>query len=337
MNGLDLLLRLPHEPHPWDDLWRAIAVEHPVRDDWWEDRNLIPLLNKIEVPVYLGCDWENVPLHLRGVFDALPRLTNSPHVQVGMLGTHGLSWPWESLHIEALAWYDHWLKGHDTGILAGPRFRYALPGADDWHTADAWPPPGVIHREFALRADGALDEQDSTPGERAYMTLGAGLNRKRSSAADPPSQLEWTSAPLTEDLDVVGDIELRLDATSTALDTAWIVTLHDVDPAGEVTHVSAGYLRASLRAADETASRPGAPSLPCDTPQAVPIGELVHYRVPLVANARRFRAGHRIQLVLTSDDTDDSAPAVLDFRHASVGTSALNTVRSSSRLLLPVT
>ncbi|ETZ98794.1 peptidase S15 domain protein [Mycobacterium kansasii 824] len=56
----------------------------------------------------------------------------------------------------------------------------------------------------------------------------------------------------------------------------------------------------------------------------------------MVPNARRFKSGHRIQLVLTSDDQDPSVPAIMGFRHASVGTSSLNTVRSSSRLLLPV-
>jgi hypothetical protein len=69
-----------------------------------------PLLNKVEVPVYLGCDWQNVPLHLPSTFPAFRELTNSQHVQVAMLGEHGLAWPWESLHIEALAWFDHWLK-----------------------------------------------------------------------------------------------------------------------------------------------------------------------------------------------------------------------------------
>jgi hypothetical protein len=58
-------------------------------------------------------------LHLPGVFTALERLTSSACVRVAMLGRHGLSWPWESLHVEALAWFDHWLKGRDTGILGG--------------------------------------------------------------------------------------------------------------------------------------------------------------------------------------------------------------------------
>jgi uncharacterized protein len=336
MTGLRVLLKLHHSPHPWDDLWRAIVVEHPLRDAWWDDRNLLPLLSKVEVPVYLGCDWQNVPLHLPSTFPAFERLTNSRHVQVAMLGQHGLAWPWESLHIEALAWFDHWLKGLDTGILDGPRIRYVVPGAEGWRAADTWPLPNVTYRSLILRADGGLDESEGESGARTLMALGAGLNRAHASETDPPSSLAWDSEPLTHDLDVVGDIEVRLDAVSTAADTAWIAFLQDVDATGVITDVTAGYLRAGLREVNEAASRPGAPDLPCRSFQAVPLGELVHYRIPMVANARRFKAGHRLRLLITNDDQDTQIPAMLTFRHASVGTSCLNTIKSSSRLMLPV-
>jgi predicted acyl esterase len=49
---------------------------------------------------------------------------------------------------------------------------------------------------------------------------------------------------------VVGGIEVQLDAVSTAADTAWIAFLQDVDAAGIVTDVTAGYLRAGLREVD---------------------------------------------------------------------------------------
>ena len=62
----------------------------------------------------------------------------------------------------------------------------------------------------------------------------------------------------------------------------------------------------------------------------------MRYRIPLVDNARRFKAGHRIRLVLTGDDQNRDAPAIMGFRHASVGTSCLSTILSSSRLLLPI-
>jgi predicted acyl esterase len=337
MTGLKLLLKLHHDPSPWDDLWRAIVVEHPLRDAWWDERNLLPLLSKVNVPVYLGCDWQNVPMHLPSTFTAFAGLTQSPHLRVAMLGEHGLSWPWESLHIEALAWFDHWLKGQDTGILEGPAFRYVVPGADGWRATSGWPIAEAEHTAFALSADGSLVSAQEVPnGSRLMMTLGAGLNRARASETDPPSFLTWTSAPLERDLDLVGDIELQLDATSTAADTAWIVTLQDLDPSGVVSDVTAGYLRASLREVAEETSRIGAPDLPCRTFQVVPIGETVRYRIPLAANARRFKTGHAIRLFLTSDDQNPETPAMLTYRHASVGTSCLSKIASTSRVLLPV-
>ncbi len=329
-------LKLHHDPHPWDDLWRAVAAEHPLRDAWWEDRNLLPLLDRVEVPVYLGCDWQNVPLHLPHTFTALERLTNSKHIQVAMMGEHGLAWPWESLHIEALAWFDHWLKGHDTGILEGSRFRYVIAEADGWRTTESWPPSQAASRSYRLRADGVLDQDEGEAGSRVYMNLGGGLNRPRASEADPPSFLSWDSAPLAEDLDIVGPIELQLDAVSTAPDTAFIAILQDLDERGKETHVTAGYLRAGLRRVDETESKRCAPVLNCRIFEAVPIGETVQYRLPLVPNARRYKAGHRIRLYLTTDDQGEDKPALLMFRHASIGTSSLNTILSSSRLLLSV-
>jgi predicted acyl esterase len=148
--------------------------------------------------------------------------------------------------------------------------------------------------------------------------------------------LMWTSEPLSCDLDMVGPIELAIDAVATASDTAFIVALQDVSPSGAVSDITAGYLRASLRAVDEGKSKPGAPVLKCSGYEAVPIGEVVRYRIPLVDNARRFKVGHCIRLVLTGDDQNPETPAIMGFRHASVGTSCLSTVHSSSRLLLPV-
>jgi predicted acyl esterase len=334
--GLKVLLKLHHDPHPWDDLWRAIAAEHPFRDAWWEDRNLLPLLDRVEVPVYLGCDWQNLPLHLPHTFTAYERLTNSAHIQVAMMGEHGLAWPWESLHIEALAWFDHWLKGQETGILDGPNVRYVIPEAEGWRTSDIWPVPVAMHQSYALRADGVLGEDEGNSGSRTYMNLGGGLNRPRASETDPPSFLDWTTAPLAHDVDVVGPIELQLDAACTAPDTAFIAFLQDVSDDGNVTNITAGYLRAGLRKVDEEQSKQTMPVLPCNIFEAVPIGQKVTYRIPLVSNARRFKVGHKIRLYLTTDDQNKDVPAPLEFRHASVGTSSFNSVFSSSRLTLPV-
>jgi len=49
-----------------------------------------------------------------------------------------------------------------------------------------------------------------------------------------------------------------------------------------------------------------------------------------------LRRGHRLRLVLASDDQDPNFPAMMTFRYASVGTSSLNRVAATSRLLLPL-
>ena len=54
------------------------------------------LLADVDIPVYLGCDWQNVPLHLPGTFDALQALEDNPNVRVGLLDDFGLTWPWRA-------------------------------------------------------------------------------------------------------------------------------------------------------------------------------------------------------------------------------------------------
>jgi len=211
-----------------------------------------------------------------------------------------------------------------------------VPEAEVWRTSDVWPIREATHHSYALRADAVLSEDEGEAGSRTYMNLGGGLNRPRQSETDPPGLLHWTTPALPRDLDLTGTIELQLAAACTAPDTAFIAVLQDVDENENASNVTSGYLRASVRKVDEAASKPGAPTLPCDTFEAVPIGQEVDYRIPVVPNARRFKAGHKLRLCLTSDDQDPEKPAPLGFRHASIGTSSFNTVFSSSRLLLPV-
>jgi putative CocE/NonD family hydrolase len=332
---LQLIMKAPYAAHPWDDLWRATAVDHQTRDEFWDQRTALTRLGQVDIPVYLGCDWDNVPMHLPGTFSTWKALAHNPDVRMAMLPDGGTTWPWESMHVEALAWFDRYLKDRDTGITDGPRIRYWLPGAEQWRTSDVWP-PAADYQELGLGADGSLAAQPRD-GSREYLCLGTGLARPpRAHKSDPPSVLYWQSAPLEADLDVAGDIELQLSATSTAIDTAWIVMLRDIAPDGTITNITGGWLRASLRETDPDASRTGAPVLPCRNPQTVPTGEPVDYRIPLVPNARRFAAGHRIQLMITSDDQPKNIPVFLGYRHSPVGTTARNTIHATSQLLLPV-
>ncbi|MGZ3643593.1 MAG: CocE/NonD family hydrolase [Ktedonobacteraceae bacterium] len=337
MTALKSVMRLHYDRHPWDDLRYAACVEHPVRDAFWDERNLLTQLDSVDIPVYLGCDWDNVPLHLPSTFTTLMALAHNPYVRVGLLGSHGLSWPWESLHIEALAWFDHWLKGSQTGIEEGPPIRYWLDGAQEWRTAEEWPPSETSLHHFALRADGALGEDEGEPGKRDYMCITDQFELTPDAhPPDLPPHLQWETDPLEAELDMAGNIELALDARLSTSDAGIITVLLDVAADGTARQITAGWLRASLRTVDEQASRPGAPVLSCREPIAVPPGEVVSDRIPIVANAHRFVAGHRIRLLVCSDDQPKTVPTMLGFRHQIVAPAVQVSICSSSRLSLPV-
>lgn len=327
-----------HYPqHPFGDLWQAMAVNHPVRDAFWDDRSTRPMLGSIDIPVYLGADWDNVPLHLPSTFACWQALRHNPNVRMALLPPAGFSWPWETLHVEVLAWYDHWLKGVDTGIMDGPPIRYQVPGTDGWRTASEWPPAESALTSLFLRSDGVLGEEDHEEGSRAYLYLPADSGLPSNAGPPPlPDSLSWDTPALATDLAFAGNIELILDAQITALDTSWIAVLLEVPSTGQPTAITAGWLRATLSEVDETRSVPGAPVLPCRTPAALPLGERVTYRIPLVANARRVRKGHRLRLVIASSDEAEHSRTMMGFTHTPVREASVNTVFGNSRLLLPV-
>jgi uncharacterized protein len=327
-----------HAPEdPYGRLLLEAETGHPTRDEFWEKRDMRPGLADIDIPVYLGCDWDNAPLHLPATFATWKALRHNPHVRMTLLGAHGLTWPWESLHVEALAWFDQWLKGADTGVLDGPPIRYIMPGTDEWRTSEEWPPPESTLTPFALRADGRLGIDEGEAGSRVYLYLPKDSGRPRN--ANPPEHpnfLQWTLPVPTGRLEFAGDIELQLDATITALDTAWMVMIEDVAPDGKAETITSGWQRAMLRTVDEAASTPGSPAIECVTPVAIPPGETVSYRISIVPNARRLKEGHTVRLTISSEDEAKDIPTALGFTHTPVAQSSLNTVHSSSRLLLPL-
>jgi putative CocE/NonD family hydrolase len=327
--------KVPDEP--FARLWQETAVEHPTYDDFWADRDSLAALAHVDIPVYLGCDWDNVIMHLPGTFTSWKALAHNPNVRMSLLPNGGLNWPWESMHIEVLAWFDHWFKGADTGITDGPPIRYYLPEADQWRTADQWPPRESSLVEYALRTDGVLDVDEGETGTRQYLHLAPESGRpEHASPPQLPDSLTWDTPAATEDLDIAGAVELRLEAAITALDCAWIAVLYDVAPDGSQTPVTGGWLRGMLRKVNEDASTPGAPVVECREPEAIAVGEVTTYRIPIVPIARRIQPGHQLRLVVTSSDQGKDAPTILGFRHTPLGDSSLNTIHSSSRLLLPV-
>ncbi len=203
-----------------------------------------------------------------------------------------------------LHWYDAIRDGSVDGL---PVVTYYLMGANEWCAAGSWPPPGARSRELYFGPSGTLtwdtppewsepdrfsyDPQDPTP------TLGGSIL----SNVYPPGSVDvselqvrsdvltFTTAPLTENLDVVGPLKLILYASSSATDTDFVARLSDVFPDDRAIGIQTGVIRARYR--DVTAE-----------PAPLEPGRIYRFEIDMAATANRFAAGHRLRVDISSAD-----------------------------------
>lgn len=275
---------------------------------------------RIRVPTYTGSGWYGYTYktHLNGAQSWFANLSCPKRLL--LTGPAHLERPFHTMHGELLAWYDHWLKGIDTGITREPPVKYWVMGANEWRTAHDWPLPQTHWTKLYLTGWERLTPRPFTPGsvdDRIPPDTFVQMPPTRTARID---RLRYMTAPLAQDTLVAGPIALTLYAAIDQDDTNWIVVLKDVGPDVSVQtaregerrvpeglaerELTRGWLKASLRAVDEQRSKPGRPWHPLtrESQRPVPRGEVVEYRIEIMATANLFRRGHRICLDICAAD-----------------------------------
>ena len=275
---------------------------------------------RIKVPFYTGSGWYGYTYktHLNGAQSYFAK-ADAPK-KLMFTGPAHLERPFRSFHREILKWYDHWLKGIDTGVMAEPPVKFWVMGENKWRHADDWPLPETQWTKLYLRGWERLSAEPFTPASvDRFMPPDAFLQM-------PPSQtnaiqkLRYLSEPLPDDVLIAGPSVLNLFAEIDQDDTNWIVILKDVGPDVSVMsvregerevpkslperEVTRGWLKASHRALDPKRSKPWKPWHPLTRAARRPVvpGEVTEYAVEIMATANLFRRGHRICLEITSLD-----------------------------------
>ena len=248
------------------------------------------------------------------------------HVLIGGDGTDDIKVKENVFELpETIAWYDHWLKGVDNGAEKLPAIRYFLMGANEWKTAEDWPPAGFAPVEYYLHSQGQANtvsgngglSRDRSGGENPdsfdYDPANPVPTRGGSSLVvpffttychpfrlyGPANQLPlesrndvlvYTTPPLTEPIEVSGPIQARLFASTSALDTDFSAKLIDVLPNGKALLLQDGIIRARYREGllkGEALIQPG---------------KIYEYDIDLWQTANFFRAGHRIRVEISSSN-----------------------------------
>ncbi len=153
------------------------------------------------------------------------------------------------------------------------------------------------------------------------------------------TSLSYATAPLAENVTVVGAGALEAWIESSARDVDLQVTVSEVRPDEIETYVQSGWLRASMRKLDRAASTPLEPVLSLRRADAAPLprGRLTKVIVPLYYEGHVYRAGPRIRITLSAPGGDQPEWAFADLtpgRRTRVRVAHSGAM--PSRLLLPV-
>ncbi len=286
----------------------------------------------IRVPSYLGADWAHYSLHISGAARAWENLRAKKMMTIGP--PIYLDRPFYQYQYESLRWFDYWLKGSENGILDDPPIKLFIVGADGWKLTSDWPLPETKWTPFYLHANGLLSEHEFWPNEGATTFEDSYYNR---------DSVTFRTPSLVEDTEVVGPIVLNLYASTTDHEVLWFVSLLDIDPNGNETLLTRGWLRGSQRQLDPQKSRPWQP-YHCHTQrELLTPNRIYEFSIEIRPYGILFRPGHRIGIRLKCVDDEKPLDALQGqatghlWRQSTSRVTVYHNSECPSHLLLPIT
>jgi hypothetical protein len=216
----------------------------------------------------------------------------------------------------ALRWFNFALKNEANDYAKTPPVRIFVMGENVWREEASFPPARAVMTTYYLhstsgansvRGDGRLDTTGpgaETPDRYQYdpsdpvPTIGGRLCCGNEFPPGPFDQrpnesrrdvLVFSTAPLDQNVEVTGYIELKLYAATSAVDTDWTAMLVDVAPDGYARFLTDGIVRARYRDSTEKAD-------------LVSPGKIYPYKIDLWATSNTFRQGHRIRVYISSSN-----------------------------------
>ena len=294
------------------------AQRYPLVNELWEDK--IARFDRITVPAYVVASYSNT-LHTLGTFRAWRRMAS----QDKWLRIHNTQeWPdyYDPANVEDLRrFFDHYLKGENSGWERTPRVRYAvldLQGGDQINSpAVEFPPEGVANTKFYLdgkmrtltpdvteEAATASYETRLPPGQVSFIHR---FDTETMMVGYPKATL-WVEAKDADDLDLFVFLQ-KLDAHGNHLQQFNVpangAMIQDVTERGASVlryKGSNGRLRASARHLDEALSTGTVPAHSFDRVDKLSPGEIVEVDIDLLPIGLVFYPGEQLRLVVSGQN-----------------------------------
>ncbi len=276
------------------------TLAHGQHDDYWKPVDFSATVGDVSIPIYLQGGWYDLFLDWQlQDYQRLRAAGRQPYLLIGPW-YHGQLASAPTMTRETLTWLDAQLKGDRSHLRTQP-VRLFVMGANTWRDFDDWPPPATPQR-WHLHSGGALSTDapaDAEPDRYRYdpsdPTPAVGGNSlgspKRMGAKDNrtlearPDVLVYTSAPLAQDMEIIGPVTADLYVQSSLEHTDFFVRLCVVELSGKSINLCDGILRLSPEQPDQ-----------CPPDNA----GVRHLQFALWPTAYRFRRGQRVRVQVSS-------------------------------------
>ena len=148
--------------------------------------------SKVTIPAYLGTGWyaQSYKSHFLGAQNWFAALTGPKKLMI--TGMAQLDRPFRSFHSEIVRWYDHWLKGIDTGILDEAPIKVFVMGANRWRHATAWPLPETRWTKYYLDSWERLRIRPRSREPMVRLTAGCTVSSSTAALVRLPNSATWT-------------------------------------------------------------------------------------------------------------------------------------------------
>jgi len=204
-------------------------------------------------------------------------------------------------------WFDCWLKGKENGFDLEPPVKVFIGGENTWITDTQWPLKGTTLTPYYLQPDGGLSPEKPADEVSTDFYQYDPLNpvpthggavlmhpyfipgpREQQLVNIREDMLIYTTDQLAENLRVVGPVEVKLWASTSAVDTDFVATLMDVHPDGKVLNITDGIIRAKYRNGSK--------------PKLLQPREIYEVTIDLWSVGHTFLKGHKLSLRITSSN-----------------------------------
>lgn len=298
------------------EFWPAEWLEHQTRDGWWRRGSISEDYGAIEVPVHFFGGWAD--LFRDTPFRIAERLSAPVKVLMGpwahLYPHEGVPGPKVDFMAELIRFWDHWLKGVDTGLMDEPPLRFYLQSSAPpsgtathrdgvWVEEAAWPSPNVSTLSLPL-GEGILGgpaERGPVLAVRSLQTFGSAGGDMCSFAIpgdlpvdgriDAGGALVFRGEALGAPLDLLGQPSATLRLSADRPQAIVAALLYDEAPGGAQTLVSRGFANLAQRGWTAETEHEPEPVVP---------GEVMEVTVPLHGVGARIAPGHRLVLQIAS-------------------------------------